>query len=112
MRLFLRLYAGMGMPCVGSSDEDEMEDDEDDDDDSDEELPDSPQVSEMAMKSETILLRIACRRKPYQRNWTDGRNRIDSYRTVASFRRTHYLSWFAVGLFLEVRFEVFDFQHS
>jgi len=39
------LERGMGIPCVGSSDEDEMEDDDDeDDDDSDEELPDSPQV--------------------------------------------------------------------
>jgi len=37
------LERGMGMPSVGSSDEDEMEDD-DDDDDSEEELPDSPQV--------------------------------------------------------------------
>ena len=34
----------MGIPSVGSSDEDEMEDDDDEDDDSEEELPDSPQV--------------------------------------------------------------------
>jgi len=38
------LERGMGIPSVGSSDEDEMEDDDDDDDDSEEELPDSPQV--------------------------------------------------------------------
>ena len=38
---FLHLSKGMGMPTVGSSDEDEMDDD---DDDSEEELPDSPQV--------------------------------------------------------------------